>query len=44
MKLLRKKSFENDLSYLEDWNNSAQEFINFCDDILLYGGINLWTI
>jgi len=40
----KKVFFENDLSYLEDWNNSAQEFINFCDDILLYGGINLWTI
>lgn len=36
--------FENNLSYLDDWNKSAQEFIGFCDDILLYGGINLWKI
>ncbi|HOB16057.1 MAG TPA: DUF1343 domain-containing protein [Defluviitoga sp.] len=36
--------FEDDFSYLEDWNKSAQEFIDFCDDILLYGGINLWKI
>lgn len=38
----KKLFFENDDEYLTYWNESAEEFIEFCGDILLYGGLKKW--
>ncbi|POZ93131.1 exo-beta-N-acetylmuramidase NamZ family protein [Petrotoga halophila] len=40
----KKIFFENNDTYLTEWYKSSQQFIDFCEDILLYGGLKLWKI
>jgi len=40
----KKIFFEDNDAYLSEWYKSSQEFVDFCEDILLYGGLRLWKI
>ncbi|MGY4687587.1 exo-beta-N-acetylmuramidase NamZ family protein [Petrotoga sp. DB-2] len=40
----KKIFFENDETYLIEWHKNSQEFVDFCEDILLYGGLKLWKV
>jgi len=40
----KKIFFEKDGTYLTEWYKSSLEFTDFCEDILLYGGLRLWKV
>jgi hypothetical protein len=40
----KKIFFEDNDAYLSEWYKSSQEFVDFCEDILLYGGLKLWKV